>query len=31
LLLALGSMFWPVLLAVDVVAFRTDRPVRILR
>jgi hypothetical protein len=25
-LLALGSMFWPVLLAVDVVAFKTDRP-----
>jgi multisubunit Na+/H+ antiporter MnhB subunit len=29
-LLAVGSMFWPVLLAVDLVAFRTDRPVRIL-
>lgn len=29
-LLAIGSMVWPVLLAVDVVAFRTDRPVRIL-
>ena len=29
-LLAVGSMFWPVLLAVDVVALRTDRPVRIL-
>jgi hypothetical protein len=29
-LLAVGSMFWPVLLAVDVVAFKTDRPVRIL-
>ena len=29
-LLAVGSMFWPVLLAVDVVAFGTDRPVRIL-
>jgi Sap, sulfolipid-1-addressing protein len=28
--LAVGSMFWPVLLAVDVVAFKTDRPVRIL-
>src|SRR5262249_12678026 len=26
-LLAVGSMFWPLLLAVDVVAFRTDRPV----
>jgi len=29
-LLAVGSMFWPLLLAVDVVAFRTDRPVAIL-
>jgi hypothetical protein len=29
-LLAVGSMFWPVLLAVDVVAFKTDRPIRIL-
>lgn len=29
-LLAVGSMFWPVLLAVDVVALKTDRPVRIL-
>lgn len=29
-LLAVGSMFWPALLAVDVVALRTDRPVRIL-
>lgn len=29
-MLAVGSMFWPVLLAVDVVAFKTDRPVRIL-
>ena len=29
-LLALGSMFWPVLLAVDVVALQTDRPVSIL-
>lgn len=29
-LLAVASMFWPVLLAVDVVAFRTDRPVHIL-
>lgn len=29
-LLAVGSMVWPVLLAVDVVAFRTDRPVSIL-
>ena len=28
--LAVGSMFWPVLLAVDVVAFRSDRPIRIL-
>ena len=28
--LAVGSMFWPALLAVDVVAFTTDRPVRIL-
>jgi hypothetical protein len=25
LLLAVGSMFWPVLLAVDVVALRSDR------
>jgi cytochrome c biogenesis protein CcdA len=29
-LLAVASMFWPVLLALDVVAFRTDRSVRIL-
>jgi heme/copper-type cytochrome/quinol oxidase subunit 2 len=29
-LLAVGSMFWPALLAVDVVALRTDRPVGIL-
>jgi Sap, sulfolipid-1-addressing protein len=28
--LALGSMVWPVLLAVDVVAFKSDRPVTIL-
>lgn len=28
--LAVGSMFWPVLLAVDVVALRSDRPIRIL-
>ena len=28
--LAVGSMFWPVLLAVDVVAFKSDRPIRIL-
>jgi hypothetical protein len=28
--LAVGSMFWPVLLAVDVVAFQSDRPIRIL-
>lgn len=29
-LLAVGSMFWPVLLAVDVVAFRADRPIKML-
>jgi hypothetical protein len=29
-LLAVGSMFWPLLLAVDVLAFTTDRPVAIL-
>jgi hypothetical protein len=29
-LLAVGSMFWPVLLAVDVVALRSDRPLTIL-
>jgi hypothetical protein len=29
-LLAVGSMFWPLLLAVDVLAFKTDRPVAIL-
>ena len=29
-LLAVGSMFWPLLLAVDVLAFNTDRPVAIL-
>jgi Sap, sulfolipid-1-addressing protein len=29
-LLAVGSMFWPVLLAVDVVAFKTEQPVRLL-
>jgi thiol:disulfide interchange protein len=28
--LAVGSMFWPVLLAVDVVAFKSDRPIRVL-
>jgi Sap, sulfolipid-1-addressing protein len=28
--LAVGSMFWPVVLAVDVVAFKADRPVKIL-
>ena len=28
--LAVGSMFWPALLALDVVAFRSDRPVAIL-
>jgi thiol:disulfide interchange protein len=29
-LLAVGSMFWPALLAVDVVAFKAPKPVRIL-
>jgi Sap-like sulfolipid-1-addressing protein len=29
-LLAVGSMFWPVLLAVDVVALKSDRPITIL-
>jgi len=29
-ILAVGSMFWPVLLAVDVVAFKSERPVTIL-
>ncbi len=29
-LLAVGSMFWPALLAVDVVAFKTPKPVRLL-
>lgn len=29
-LLAIGSMFWPALLAVDVVAFKSVRPVTIL-
>jgi thiol:disulfide interchange protein len=29
-LLAVGSMFWPVLFAVDVAAFKSDRPLRIL-
>jgi hypothetical protein len=29
-LLAVGAMFWPLLLAVDVVAFKADRPVPIL-
>ena len=29
-LLAVGSMFWPLLLVVDLVAFRTDRPVAVL-
>jgi hypothetical protein len=29
-LLAVGSMFWPVLLAVDVVALKSDRPMTIL-
>ena len=29
-ILAVGSMFWPVLLAVDVVAFKSVRPVTIL-
>jgi thiol:disulfide interchange protein len=29
-LLAIGSMFWPVLLAVDVVALKSDRPMTIL-
>ena len=28
--LAVGAMFWPLLLAVDVVAFKADRPVRVL-
>lgn len=28
--LAIGAMFWPLLLAVDVVAFKADRPVRVL-
>jgi hypothetical protein len=29
-LLAIGSAFWPVLIAVDLVAFRTRRPARVL-
>jgi Sap-like sulfolipid-1-addressing protein len=29
-LLAVGAMFWPLLLAVDIVAFKTPRPVKIL-